>query len=42
VAVNGIDASKAATDSTADEVAVLVGSNFLMLAGEREAAGVSP
>jgi hypothetical protein len=35
VALNGIDASKEGTDWTADEVAVLVGSYFLMLAEER-------
>jgi hypothetical protein len=35
VALTGIDASKKDTDWTADEVAVLVGSYFLMLAEER-------
>jgi hypothetical protein len=35
VAASGIDASKEGTDWTADEVAVLVGSYFLMLAEER-------
>jgi uncharacterized protein DUF3883 len=35
VASDGIDASKEGTDWTADEVAVLVGSYFLMLAEER-------
>jgi hypothetical protein len=35
VALDGIDASKEGTDWTADEVAVLVGSYFLMLAEER-------
>jgi hypothetical protein len=35
VAVDGIDASKEGTDWTAGEVAVLVGSYFLMLAEER-------
>jgi hypothetical protein len=35
VALSGIDASKEGTDWTADEVAVLVGSYFLMLAEER-------
>jgi Domain of unknown function (DUF3883) len=35
VAADGIDASKEGTDWTADEVAVLVGSYFLMLAEER-------
>jgi hypothetical protein len=38
VAADGIDASKEGTDWTADEVAVLVGSYFLMLAEERPAA----
>ena len=35
MALDGIDASKEGTDWTADEVAVLVGSYFLMLAEER-------
>uniref|UniRef100_Q07NQ7 Protein NO VEIN C-terminal domain-containing protein n=1 Tax=Rhodopseudomonas palustris (strain BisA53) TaxID=316055 RepID=Q07NQ7_RHOP5 len=35
MALEGIDASKEGTDWTADEVAVLVGSYFLMLAEER-------
>ena len=35
VAADGIDASKEGTDWTADEVGVLVGSYFLMLAQER-------
>ena len=35
MASDGIDASKEGTDWTADEVVVLVGSYFLMLAEER-------
>ena len=45
VGADGIDASKEGTDWRADEVAVLVGSFFLMLAKEtagREMIPVSP
>jgi hypothetical protein len=35
VTADGIDPSKEGTDWTADEIAVLVGSYFLMLAEER-------